>query len=1033
MKMKRLLFCYCNCFQFFLDKLKLVLLVIFLAGIAVQATMAGNGMQNVVNGTVTNEFEQPLPGVTVVVKGTTIGTVTNSNGEYSLTNVPEDATLVYSFVGMITKEIAVNGQTSIDVALEEDVIGIEEVVAIGYGTVQKSDLTGSVARVTDEVIAERQGVSLMQSLQGSTAGLNVGQVDQAGENPSISIRGRTSISGSQSPLIVVDGVIFRGSLIDINPNDIESVDILKDASSAAIYGSQATNGVMIISTKEGIRSDKPTITYTGRYTYQTPSVEFVPESPEQHVARITAGHFFDSRTEESGFLEPNPNWDFGGLMRDEEQLRAYENNLTFDWYGFVTNNNMHTHNHNISIQQRTEQSGYFVSIGYTDQAGYMLNEDYSRWNARINLDNDINDWFKVGIQSFMTLSDYSGQDLPTGNRYRDDWYDPPYLADGETLNLYPHAVGISTNSILLSEADDFNKRYNVFGNIYAEIKIPFVEGLSFKPNFNVNYQTVSQYWFRDYALNFIGEGNKLEQRRTDMTNDYILSYVRNFDNAHSVNATLVYGKEERVQTATEAHAAGFVSKELSYNKLEAGDATLQSVNTDAWEEKSLYTMGRLFYGYKQKYLFTGTVRRDGFSGFSVENKYGTFPSASLAWVVSEESFVENLVWLDNLKIRISYGSNGNRTIGRYQTLARVGGGFNYIDGSLTPVYTQGITDLASPNLKWETTTGLNLGLDFVVLGQRLWGTLEYYNNNTENLLYNVDIPGISRFETFPDNLGKIHNWGIEIMLNSINVSKRDFEWSSSLVFSLNRDELVELLGFDNDGDGVEDDLISEGLFIGESLNTIYDYYTSGELYQLDEYNAGTIPATADVGSYKILDYDENEVINPEDRHILGTSDPLFRVAIDNTFTYKNWKLSFFINSIQGNDKYYLGADNMMSHNSLNGTMFDNTNFPQEADLWTPENPDARYQRMGVRYSGGLGATRYIPRSFIRIQDVNLSYTFEKSILNKINIRNLRLFFNGKNLLTLTKWNGWDPETGANINMGGRPVLKGYTFGLEVKF
>jgi len=250
---------------------------------------------------------------------------------------------------------------------------------------------------------------------------------------------------------------------------------------------------------------------------------------------------------------------------------------------------------------------------------------------------------------------------------------------------------------------------------------------------------------------------------------------------------------------------------------------------------------------------------------------------------------------------------------------------------------------------------------------------------------------------------------------------------------LNRDELVSLLGFDNDDDGVEDDLVSEGLFIGESLNAIYDYYTSGELWQLEDYFAGTIPVTADVGSYKILDYDESGVIDPMDKHILGTSDPLFRIAIDNRIRYKNWRLSFFINSIQGNDRFYLGRDDMMSFNSLNGTMYDNRNFPADTDLWTPENPDARYQRMGVRYSSGLGAARFVPRSFIRLQDLNLSYTFKRSMLNKIKMQDLRLFINCKNLLTLTKWNGWDPETGARITQGGRPVMRGYTIGLEVKF
>jgi TonB-linked SusC/RagA family outer membrane protein len=1020
-----------------LRTLELTLLLLTASLIPVFATIYSHNsilqQDRTVTGTITDTDDLPLYGATVIIKGTLVGTVADENGNYTLSNVPDNATLMFSFVGMSTQEVLVGNQTTIDVRMVEDVVGLEEVIAVGYGSFRKSDLTGSVERVTEEVITERQGVSLVQSLQGSTAGLNVGQVDEAGENPTISIRGTTSISGSQNPLIVIDGVIFRGSLIDINPNDIKSIDVLKGASSAAIYGSQATNGVIIITTKAGELSTKPTITYTGRYTFQTPSVEFVTETPEEHVARITAGHFYDSRTEASGYLDPLPGWDFGTLMRDGEQLRAYNNNETFDWYDFVTNDRMHTQNHNISLQQRTENSGYYISIGYTDQTGYMLNEDYTRWNARVNLDNDITDWLKIGIQSFMTLSDYSGADIPTSNRYRDDWYDPPYLADGVTLNPFPHAIGVSTNSIYLSEEDDYNKRYNMFGNIYAEIKIPFIEGLSFKPNFNINYITESEYWFRDYANSFIGEGNKYEGRRTELTNDYILSYARSFNGIHTVNATFVFGTEQRMLTSTEANAASFVSKELGYNRLEAGDASLQSVNTGAWEESSLYTMGRLFYSFRQKYMFTATVRRDGFSGFSSENKYGTFPSASVAWVLSEESFMQSVESINQLKIRVSYGSNGNRTVGRYQTLAVVDGGFRYIDGSQTPVYAQGITELASPNLKWETTTGLNLGVDFAVLNQRFWGSIEYYNNNTENLLYNVDIPGISSFETFPDNLGKIHNWGIEATLSSVNMRKSDFEWRSSLIFSLNRDELVSLLGFDSDEDGIEDDLVSEGLFIGESLNAIYDYYTSGELYQLADDVAGTVPVTADVGSYKILDYDESGVIDPLDRHILGTSDPMFRLAIDNSLRYKSWKLSFFINSIQGSDRFYLGRDDMMSFNSLNGTMFDNRNFPADTDLWTPENPDAHYQRMGVRYSSGLGATRYIPRGFIRLQDVNLSYTFDRSILKRLTIQDLRVFINFKNLLTLTNWNGWDPETGARITTGGRPVLRGYTFGIEVKF
>jgi len=297
MTKKKHYFIQCESLRFLFRMLELTLILIIITGLTGPNAMAGSGTQKTVTGTVADESGQALPGVAVQIKGTTIGVTTNVDGKYEIQVSGDNQYLMFSFLGMKTTEVEIAGKTVIDVTMIQDYIGIEEVVSIGYGTAKKSDLTGSVARVTDEVITERQGISLVQSLQGSTAGLNVGQVDQAGENPSISIRGRTSISGSQSPLIVVDGVIFRGSLIDINPNDIESIDVLKDASSAAIYGSQSTNGVIIITTKGGERADKPTITYTGRYTFQTPSVEFKPESPEQHIERITAGHFFDSRTE----------------------------------------------------------------------------------------------------------------------------------------------------------------------------------------------------------------------------------------------------------------------------------------------------------------------------------------------------------------------------------------------------------------------------------------------------------------------------------------------------------------------------------------------------------------------------------------------------------------------------------------------------------------------------------------------------------------------------------------------------------------
>ncbi|MGC9341128.1 MAG: SusC/RagA family TonB-linked outer membrane protein, partial [Bacteroidales bacterium] len=690
-----------------------------------------------VSGKVTDSNNQPLPGVTVIVAGTTTGTVTDADGNFSLAIPPTAETLQFSFVGMRTQEVPIEGRTAFTVVMEEDVIGLEEVVAVGYGTMRKSDLTGAVVRAGQEIINERPNVSVMQSLRGALPGLNIGQTNEAGAEPNISIRGQTSISGESAPLIVVDNIIFRGNLIDINPNDIETIDILKDASSAAIYGSQATNGVIIITTtKKGGKIGKPVINFSSSYSFDSPAKELNLESPEEFIQRMKDADLYNSRTEESGYLEPNPDYDVTTRFRANPQIDAYRAGIVTDWYSILVNENMHTQNHNLSLSNQTQNSGYYISLGYTEQVGYMHNEGYSRWNARINADNTVTDWLNVGVQTFMTLSDYSGQSIPPGNIYSFHWYAPAYTPDGE---LEENPDGLNINPLYVFDVDDLDKRMNLFGNIYADIKIPFIKGLTFKTNYSTNYRIVSKYFYRPYAQSFQGTGSKTETIGNDWSNDNILSYKNTIDRIHRLDITLVYGVEQRNSSYTQANATNFISDELGYNRLQAGSADQQTVSSGAWEEKSLYSMARLFYGLKEKYLITGTIRRDGFSGFSEKNKFGLFPSLSLAWVLSEEKiFKESLNWLDFLKLRLSYGSNGNRTIGRYQTLARVGGGYNYIDASKSSIYTQATTELASPNLKWETTTGINLGIDYSIINQRVSGSVEYYNSNTRDLLYNVD-------------------------------------------------------------------------------------------------------------------------------------------------------------------------------------------------------------------------------------------------------------------------------------------------------
>ena len=977
-----------------------------------------------ISGTVTDQSGSPLPGVTVLVKGTTQGTISDADGNYSLTNVQEDVVLIFSFVGMKTQEIPVLGKTTIDVILKEETIGLEEVVAIGYGTMRKRDLTGSVQRANIESFAEQPNISVIQSLQGAVPGLNVGQVNSAGQEPVISVRGATTISGETAPLIVLDGVIFRGNIIDLNPSDIESVDILKDASSTAVYGSQAANGVIIITTsKSGGKDGKPVISLSSQFSFQRPHKTYEYPDADYFEQKTIWSDFYQSMTEESGYLEVNPNYSFTNRFNTVEESRAYENGILNNWYNLVTRDNPYTQSHNLSLSNSTEYNDYYISIGYSDQVGYMLNEDYERINARINVDNKITDWLTVGIQSFLSGSDYSGAEINPKFRYEHNPYVTVYDQHGEYVT-YPGSQYL--NPLLTATDNDLDKRLSISGNIYTTIDFPFIKGLSYKFNFNNTYISRSEYGFSDYGSDLRGSGSKMESKNYDWTSDNIISFKRTFKNIHDINATLLYGVEKRSYTSTYAGASDFINSVLGYNRLQAGNAELAEVSSSAWEEASIYQMARLFYGYNNKYLFTGTIRRDGFSGFSKNNKTGIFPSAALAWILSRESFINNnFEWIDNLKARVSYGSNGNRTISRYQTLASVEGGFNYVTADESSVYTQSVASMASPNLNWETTTGINIGLDFGLFDERLFGAIDYYNNNTNNLLYNVDIPAISRYTKFPDNLGKLHNHGIDLSFTTINIKRNNLTWMSTFNFSRNRNELKELLGFDNDGDGKEDDLVSEGLFIGESLSAIYTYQLiPGEFWEIGE----ELPLGFGHGSYKIEDITGEGEYTPDDRKIIGNKDPSYRFSINNEIRYNNWTLKVFINSIQGGKDFYYGIDDLSSWN-LSESVF-RRNLPKEINFWYPGNPNPTYHAVPVTAKYG---DRWIQRNFVRLQDVSLSYNLPGDVLKNLNIQRLKVYISGKNLATWTNWPGWDPETGDPISRDGRPVMSSFTLGLNVEF
>lgn len=994
-----------------------------------------------VTGTVKDDLGEGIIGVSVLQKGTTNGTVTDLEGNYNITLTNGKAILVFSYIGYISKEISIGSQRTIHVILKEDTQNLDEVVVIGYGTAKKSDLTGAVTRANMSALEKSPNVNVLQGLKGVVPGLNIGVATKAGDSPSISIRGRNSISGSTEPLVVLDGVIYRGNIVDINPSDIESIDVLKDASSTAIYGSQAANGVLMITTKTAKKMSKPILEYNGTFTIQGLISNDMKRLDREGFAKQIADIYLSESRTGDDMMQRNPNFDPTLKFRNERAIAGYNAGIDTDWWDLLTEPTPYIQNHNLSMRGKTEMNSYFVSFGFTDQKNLVINDTYKRYNIRLNLDSKITDWLKIGTSSYFNISDFSGNSTSFGDLFSIPACVSPYQDDGKTYETYPYLTTL--NPMLSIDNPNKDIRYNLSGNVYADISIPWIKGLSYRINYANNWTIYKYYNFDPYANSLQGGAEKKHTLQNEWTLDHIVTYKHTFGK-HAINATFVYGVEKRSYETTDAKAKNFTDKTLGFNNMGMGQADLNTITSGAWEESSLYNMFRLVYSYNDRYILTGTLRRDGFSGFSAGNKFGYFPSIAAAWRISEEDFIKDRIqWIDNLKLRLSYGSSGNRTSGRYATMAQMQNMNNFNENSLGYVYGDGGTGellqvmktLPNPNLKWETTCSVNLGLDFSVLNNRLFGNYEFYVSNTSDLLYNISIPNMNGMVSneIPTNIGKLQNIGHELSITGIPISTKDFEWTVTANFSTNKNKVKTILGIDADGDGREDDLISSNIFIGKSLDPIYDYNIIG-MWQLDDYRKGLIPNGFTYGTYKIEDRDGDGSYTAEkDRKIIGYKDPLYRFSIQNSFRYKDFELNVFINSVQGGSNHYLGqpAKKMQIPDHLTNNSF------MKFDYWTPENPHAKYRQLGF-YTASLGEgfSPYVSRSFIRLQELSLSYNVPTEFLKKIHVNRARVFVSASNLFTITNWDGWDPEAEQGLTYdldGGYPTMKSYTLGLNFEF
>ena len=958
-----------------------------------------------VNGKVTTlEDDEPLPGVNVVEKGTTNGTVTNVEGEYNLT-VSQDAILVFSSVGYTSEEVAIGNRSVVDMVMTEDIQQLQELVVVGYGTARKEDLTGAIASVNVEELQDIPNANAVQTLRGTVAGVVVTDNGRPGSDASIQIRGRNSISASNSPLIVLDGVIYAGGrLSDINPGDIESIHILKDASSTAIYGSLAANGVIEITTKKG-ELGKPRFslnTYYGFSDYaQLPDFlnaqEFLDFREDAEAA--DGGPIPFSATEQANIAA-------GRSIKPFEEIRQ----------------DAPLYNGELSVSGKTDVISYYISGSYTDTKSPVAGDNFSRVAGRVNLNVTATEWLNIGLNSGYSLRDNSGNRANLGAA---SWLSPwasLYLDDG-VPKRQPQDVGLVQNPLFSTIWNDREEKTGtLFVNAFAQAEL--LEGLSYKLNIGYTQRRRHEFEYnpsydREAFFN-LGSGSKEHYESHNLTLENILQYTKYINEDHEVNATLMYGFYETTDQTSFLGSQNIFNDVLGWNSLEIGENF--NLSTAAGESTQLSTMGRIGYRYQGRYILDLSLRRDGYSAFGEGRKFGLFPAVGFSWNVIEENFLANADFLDNLKLRISWGKNGNRGVARYSSLSEITS-TNYVFGDAgTTAVGLYPTSFANPNLGWETTASTNFGIDFGILNNRLSGSVNYYVSHTSDLLLQQQIPNTNGFDRFLRNVGETENKGIEISLSSVNLELGDFSWNTGAAFTLNRNEIVKLTGNDINGDGVEDDDIANEWFIGHPLGANYDYVFDGIYQEGDDFSA--LPGSQP-GHIRFRDVDQDGVITPDDRQVLHSNQPDFILGLTNTFNYKGFSLLAVFNWRQGGY-------------SPNQALNLGRNFYYEANVydipyWTPENRINDWPILN--YGNPLAWGFYQTRSFVRLQDLSLGYTFPVSITEKANLSGLKVYVSGKNLLTWTDWIGWDPEHGAGgINPGNNgPLMKTYTVGLNVQF